>query len=340
MARPRPPPSALSPAAALSTWHLGVLVLVTIIGRASALSVSVFCSDPPPDPAAADPDGGRVLSRVGAADHEVTPEAPWTGSGWREYSYGGFGGGHPHFHLCTGGLGITSRSPLAPRNTWLSVSCVPDRRVVDEALAGLAEAAEELCRLLDRLFGSAVPLAGVRDAGRLSSEQVVPLPGRLGVIGDICAASANLADARNRFRRAVARALYGEEFTMGEIARVLGGDPPAGIRARAAARGRQRCRYREITMREMNRRRTLLGLLDESARHRRGSRGRWAVVGLVGPASQLAIDVRNAVFRRKGRAARRRYLRCSWARNGPGTVDPVSANLCCICLVHYCWVGS
>ena len=25
----------------------------------------------------------------------MTPEAPWTGSGWREYSYGGFGRGHP-----------------------------------------------------------------------------------------------------------------------------------------------------------------------------------------------------------------------------------------------------
>ncbi len=34
---------------------------------------------------------GRILS----------PEAPWTGSGWPEYSYGGFGGGRPHFHRCT-----------------------------------------------------------------------------------------------------------------------------------------------------------------------------------------------------------------------------------------------
>ncbi len=32
----------------------------------------------------------RVLSRVGAADHTVTPQAPWTGSGWGEHSYGGF----------------------------------------------------------------------------------------------------------------------------------------------------------------------------------------------------------------------------------------------------------
>ena len=28
----------------------------------------------------------------------MTPQAPWTGSGCREYPYGGFGGGHPHFH--------------------------------------------------------------------------------------------------------------------------------------------------------------------------------------------------------------------------------------------------
>jgi hypothetical protein len=53
---------------------------------------------PPPNPTATGPDGRRVLSRVGAADHAVTPKAPWTGSGWREYSYGGFGGGHPPFH--------------------------------------------------------------------------------------------------------------------------------------------------------------------------------------------------------------------------------------------------
>src|SRR5690349_5064864 len=48
---------------------------------------------PPPNPTAAGPDGRRVLSRgVGAADHTVTPKAPWTGSGWHEYSSGGFEG--------------------------------------------------------------------------------------------------------------------------------------------------------------------------------------------------------------------------------------------------------
>jgi hypothetical protein len=52
---------------------------------------------PPPNPIAAEPDGRRVLSRVGVADHAVTLEAPWTGSGWRGHSYGGFGGGHSQF---------------------------------------------------------------------------------------------------------------------------------------------------------------------------------------------------------------------------------------------------
>jgi hypothetical protein len=46
---------------------------------APAAPLSVQTS--PPDPTAAGPDGRRVLSRVGAADHAVTPKAPWTGSG-------------------------------------------------------------------------------------------------------------------------------------------------------------------------------------------------------------------------------------------------------------------
>jgi hypothetical protein len=50
---------------------------------------------PPPNPAAAGLDDRRVLSGGGGADHAVTPKAPLTGSGCREHSYGGFGGGHP-----------------------------------------------------------------------------------------------------------------------------------------------------------------------------------------------------------------------------------------------------
>ena len=49
----------------------------------------------------------RWLGFLAAADrppvldllhHAVTPKAPRTGSGWRGDSYGGPGGGHPHFH--------------------------------------------------------------------------------------------------------------------------------------------------------------------------------------------------------------------------------------------------
>src|ERR1035438_3600458 len=68
---------------------------------------------PPPNPTAAGPDGRRVLSRGGAADHEVTPEAPLTGSGWREHSYGAFGGGHPlaPHNACLGAGLKSAREP-------------------------------------------------------------------------------------------------------------------------------------------------------------------------------------------------------------------------------------
>jgi hypothetical protein len=56
------------------------------------------CSDPSPEPDSCQTHVRRVLSRVGRADHVVTPQAPWTGSGWRGYSRGGFGGGHSPFH--------------------------------------------------------------------------------------------------------------------------------------------------------------------------------------------------------------------------------------------------
>ena len=82
----------------LGTWHIGVLVVVTTSAAVLVLRSRRCPAQTPPNPTAAEPDGRRVLSRVGAADHAVTPQAPWTGSGWREYSYGGFGGGHPGFH--------------------------------------------------------------------------------------------------------------------------------------------------------------------------------------------------------------------------------------------------
>jgi hypothetical protein len=80
-------------------WGTLALVVVTASGPAPAWGPrSCPAQAPPPNPTAAERDGRRVLSRVGVADHEVTPKALWTGSGWREYSYGGFGGGHPRFH--------------------------------------------------------------------------------------------------------------------------------------------------------------------------------------------------------------------------------------------------
>ena len=78
--------------AAEDTGHRGALALVTGIGPSTGEGTAPCpAQTPPPIPAAAEPDGRRVLSRVGLADHAVTPKAPWTGSGWREQSYGGFG---------------------------------------------------------------------------------------------------------------------------------------------------------------------------------------------------------------------------------------------------------
>ncbi len=67
-------------------------------GLPGAVTAPCSAQTPPPNPIAAEPYGSRVLSRGGAADHAVTPKAPLTGSGCREHSYGGFGGGHSHFH--------------------------------------------------------------------------------------------------------------------------------------------------------------------------------------------------------------------------------------------------
>jgi hypothetical protein len=55
---------------------------------------------PAPSP---EPDSCRTIRQTGSVKgrrsrSRVTPKAPLTGSGCREHSYGGFGGGHPHFH--------------------------------------------------------------------------------------------------------------------------------------------------------------------------------------------------------------------------------------------------
>jgi hypothetical protein len=109
---------ALSPVADGSGWLLllpspllsAVGPVPDLRGLRSAMTAPGPAQAPPPNPSAADLDDRRVLSRGGAADHEVTPQAPLTGSGCREHSYGGFGGGHPPFHL-------HARLPAPPRLT-------------------------------------------------------------------------------------------------------------------------------------------------------------------------------------------------------------------------------
>jgi hypothetical protein len=54
----------------------------------TAVTTPCPAQTPPPNPAAAASDGWRVLPRGGVAGHVVTPQAPWTGSGCREHSYG------------------------------------------------------------------------------------------------------------------------------------------------------------------------------------------------------------------------------------------------------------
>jgi hypothetical protein len=68
---------------------------------------------PPPNPTAAEPDSRRVLSRVGVADHEVALQAPSTGSGWRQYSYGGFGEATPTSARIPAVGNLISRVPYA-----------------------------------------------------------------------------------------------------------------------------------------------------------------------------------------------------------------------------------
>jgi hypothetical protein len=94
---------ALSLVADGSRWLL-LLLLSPLLSAAGPVPISEHlpgtmtapcpAQAPPPKPTAAGPDGRRVLSRGGAADHAVTPQAPLTGSGCCEHSYGGFGGGY------------------------------------------------------------------------------------------------------------------------------------------------------------------------------------------------------------------------------------------------------
>ena len=124
------------------------------------------CPDPSPNPAAAGPDGRRVLSRVGAADHAVTPEAPWTGSGWREYSYGGFGGGHPPFHPHT-----FCRPPYLSKLDY-QLACMPS-----------AAAAPGTCQMRRRLRSRPPRSIPALVSRRLPAAAAIgrPGPGRAGI---------------------------------------------------------------------------------------------------------------------------------------------------------------
>ena len=96
---------------------------------------------PPPNPTAAGPGDGRVRSRPSSRVHEpcslteavaLRSQRGLTGPGSPGYSYGGFGGGHPHFHPHTGWrqpnltltrlLGRVTRCGLSPRGGSLRLS--------------------------------------------------------------------------------------------------------------------------------------------------------------------------------------------------------------------------
>ena len=62
----------------LDVWHRGTLVLV-ITAAPVLMRRPHYCpARPSSNPTAAGPLGRRVLSRVGVADHVVTPQPPWT----------------------------------------------------------------------------------------------------------------------------------------------------------------------------------------------------------------------------------------------------------------------
>jgi hypothetical protein len=94
--------------AAQDTGHRDALVLVTSIGPSTGEGTAPCpAQTPPPNPTAAGPGDGRVLSRPSSRVHEpgtlteavaLRSQTVLTGSGSHRYSYGGFGGGHPHFH--------------------------------------------------------------------------------------------------------------------------------------------------------------------------------------------------------------------------------------------------
>ena len=99
---------AVSRPSAHDVWHLRALVLVTTLGPSTGPATAPCpAQTPPPNPTAAEPGDGRVLSRPSSRVHEpgtlteavaLRSQTVLTGSGSHRSSYGGFGGGHPHFH--------------------------------------------------------------------------------------------------------------------------------------------------------------------------------------------------------------------------------------------------
>jgi len=85
------------------------LVLVTTIGPLPVARPRLaLVQAPPPNPTAAEPPDGRILSRSASRVHQppafteavaLRSQPGLTGSGSPVLSHGGFGGGHPHFRL-------------------------------------------------------------------------------------------------------------------------------------------------------------------------------------------------------------------------------------------------
>ena len=100
-----------------------------VLTSACGSRVRVYpCPGPSPEP-----DSCQTARQPGSVQDRrsrsrVTPQAPWTGSGWRGYSYGGFGGGHPDFrlHADSGHPGLTD-SICQPRPA--AESETRDRRI-------------------------------------------------------------------------------------------------------------------------------------------------------------------------------------------------------------------
>ena len=130
---------AVSRPSAHDARHLRALVLVTTLGLSTGPATAPCpAQTPPPNPTAAGPGDGRVQSRPSSRVHEpgtlteavaLRSQTVLTGSGSHRSSYGGFGGGHPHFHPHAPDL-LIRRFPCGHSDPFRSVrdlGCVPAR---------------------------------------------------------------------------------------------------------------------------------------------------------------------------------------------------------------------